>query len=77
MISPFVSRTRPSMAQHLTALRGYAKRALLYGEELTPSEAADKAKRMRELFSMLSSLKLTKRDTVLLLYGRLWARKRI
>ena len=56
------------MAEHLEALRGYARRAIIEGVTLSPSEDRDKAIRVREFMCIGASFGCTGRELVSLLY---------
>ena len=63
-------------AEHLAILRGYARRILLQDGFLTPSEEADRAKRIRELVAISHSFRLTGQEMVAQLYKGLLTPKR-
>ena len=68
--------TREMMAEHLTALSGYAKRVVVHGEILASHEESDRAFRMREFMDAGRSLKCTDKELVALLYRGLFEVKR-
>ena len=59
-------------AEHLEALRGYVKKALLGKRALTEEEEADKSRRMEEFIAIGNSFKLTGREMVGLLFEGLF-----
>lgn len=68
---------RDTVAQHLEALHGYARKSLNHGEKLTEAEQADKAARMEELMAVGTSFKLTQSEmTNLIFRGMLRDRQR-
>ena len=64
------------MVDPLLVLREYAGRAVVHGEELAPGEAADQARRMQEFLAVGSSVNLTSKEMVLLIYNELDPDKR-
>ena len=57
------------MTQHLTCLRGYARRVLVNDEELLLHEEEDKSFRMRKFIAIAMSYKCTEKEMVGLLYN--------
>jgi hypothetical protein len=60
------------IAQHLQALRHFASQVLVEETPLTENEDADCTLRMREFLAAATSLKLTQREMVGLLYQGLF-----
>ena len=60
--------SRELMAQHRTALRRYAMRVILHGETLDLHEEEDRAHRMQEFAAIASSMQLTEKEMVDLIY---------
>ncbi len=58
---------------HLAVLKEYAKWSLLRAYPLPPASEARKTELLRETFKLGERLKMTKRDTVWLLYRGLFA----
>lgn len=56
------------MAQHPAALRDYARRVMVHGENLSPEEEGDKDRRMEEFLTAGRSFRLTDREMVSLIY---------
>ena len=59
---------KESIAQDLSVLREYARRAIIHDEELTLGEAEDLARRMQEFLAVGSSFQLTYKEMVLLIF---------
>ena len=59
------------IAEHLSTLREYARRALVQGEPLTLPEVEDKARRMEEFVALTTCYKCTGKEQVGLLYKEL------
>ena len=59
---------RETVAQHLEALHGYARKSLVHGERLTEGEQADKAVRLEELMAVGTSFKLTQSEMTNLIF---------
>ncbi|HAL46977.1 MAG: hypothetical protein FI707_10115 [SAR202 cluster bacterium] len=59
---------RDAVAEHLKALKGYAKKNLLHGEELSEAEQADKSTRLIEFVAIGSSFRLTEKEMVQLIF---------
>lgn len=57
-----------TVAQHLEALHGYARKSLIHGEKLTDVEQADKATRLEELMAVGTSFKLTESEMTSLIF---------
>ena len=71
------SDPRETVAQHVEALHGYARKALVHHEKLTDEELADKAARIEDLLEVGESFKLTQREmTTLVFRGLLRDQKR-
>ena len=64
------------MSQHQTALRAYAKRVMVRGDDLTPAEDDDRARRMQEYLAVGSSLNLTRKEMVAVIFRGMFAVKR-
>ena len=64
------------MAEHQAVLREYARRVMVLGESLGVDEEHDKGRRMRELAAIGSSLRLTEKEIVALVYRGLFVSKR-
>jgi hypothetical protein len=56
------------MAQHLSTLRDYATRILVYRDILTPREDEDRNIRMQQFVETLISHRCTEKEAVSLLY---------
>ena len=76
MTNLVITDPKESIARHLSVLREYAGRAVVHGEKLAPSEAADQAWRMEEFLAVGSSFNLTFKEMVLQIYNGLDAEKR-
>lgn len=61
--------------QHLDILQDYARRTVLHGETLTPEEDADRALRVRWVFSVGDALSWSEKDIVSVLYGDLFCER--
>ena len=66
-LAPSVNPTK-IIAQHLSTLREYARRALVQGEPLTLHEVEDKARHMEEFVALTTCYKCTAKEQVDLLY---------
>ena len=76
MTNQVITDPRASVAQDISVLREYAGRAVVNGEELAPSEAADKGRRMEEFLAVGSTFNLTFKEMVLQIYNGLDSEKR-
>ena len=76
MTNLVITDPKESIARDLSVLREYAGRAVVHGEELAPSEAADQARRMEEFLAVGSSFNLTFKEMVLQIYNGLDSEKR-
>ena len=76
MTNLIITDPKESITQDLSVLRGYAGRSVVHGEELAPTEAADKARRMEEFLAVGSSFNLTFKEMVLQIYNGLDSEKR-
>ena len=76
MVALDIVDAKKSMADHRAALVAYAERVVDRGEELTPSEAEDQARRMQEFLAMGSSFELTGREMVQHILGGVLPMKR-
>ena len=68
MVSVPSAQPTQRMAQHLAALRVYAKRVLEDGDALSIQEEQDKAVRLREFITMAGSYRCTEKEIVSLIY---------
>ena len=68
MTSLSLKDPRKLVAEHLAALRKYAKRVLVQGQSLNAAEDADRENRMREYLAIGSSFNLRAREMVAHLY---------
>ena len=59
---------RETVAHHLEALHGSARRSLCHGDQLTEAENADKAARMEELMAVGTTFKLTQSEMTSLIF---------
>jgi len=64
--------TKELISGHLGILRDYAKKVLVGQGTLDMGEEAEKERRIQELFTVASSLGLTMKETVVLLYKPLF-----
>ena len=76
MTNLVITDPKESIAQDLSVLREYARKAVGHGEELAPSEAEDRARRMEEFLAVGSSFSLTYKEMVLQIYNELDPEKR-
>ena len=76
MTNLVITDPKESIAQDLSVLREYARRAVVHGGELAPSEAADQARRMEEFLAVGSSFDLTYKEMVLQIYNEVDPEKR-
>ena len=76
MTNLVITDPKESIARDISVLREYAGRAVVHGEELAPSEAADQARRMEEFLAVGSSFNLTFKEMVLQIYNGLDSEKR-
>ena len=76
MTNLVITDPKESITRDLSVLREYAGRAVMHGEELAPSEAADQAWRMEEFLAVGSSFNLTFKEMVLQIYNGLDSEKR-
>lgn len=67
MQSSVLNNPKLRMGNHLVALKKYAERVLIDGEELIPWEEADKAARLEDFFNVGQSFKCTERELVAVL----------
>ena len=75
MTNLVITDPKESIARDLSVLRKYAGRAVVHGEGLAPSEAADQAWRMEEFLAVGSSFNLTFKEMVLQIYNGLDSEK--
>ena len=68
MTSLILVDSKNLMAQHPAALREYAKRVFVHGEDLAPAEENDKDHRMEEFLAAGRSFRLTDREMVSIIY---------
>ncbi|MCI0794030.1 MAG: hypothetical protein J4O03_11255 [Chloroflexi bacterium] len=76
MTNLVITDPKESITRDLSVLREYAGRAVVHGEELAPSEAADQAWRMEEFLAVGRSFNLTFKEMVLQIYNGLDSEKR-
>ena len=76
MTNLVITEPKKSIARDIAVLREYAGRAVMHGEALAPSEAADQALRMEEFLAVGSSFNLTFKEMVLQIYNGLDSEKR-
>ena len=69
-VAPSANPTK-IIAEHLSTLREYVRRALMQGEPLTLPEEEDKARRMEEFVALTTCYKCTSKEQVGLLYKEL------
>lgn len=63
---------RDDMSEHLTALRSYAERSVVRGEDLSPEELEDRDIRFQAYTKIGGSLKLTESEMVGLMFKGLF-----
>ena len=68
MVPTLSTDPRDTVAQHLEALHGYARKALVHGEKLTEVEQADKAAHLEELMAVGTAFKLTQSEMTNLIF---------
>jgi len=68
MVSVPSAQPTQKMAQHLAALRGYARRVLEDGDALSIHEEQDKTVHLREFTAMAGSYRCTKKEIVGMIY---------
>jgi hypothetical protein len=69
MVSLVAADKKEWLTRDCADLRNYAERVVVDEEELTPYEAEDQARLMKEFMALGDSFKLTPRDMVRLIYG--------
>ena len=57
-----------TFAEHLEALRGYAKRVLFRGDALTDTEQLDERARISQLVTIGHTFRLTDKEMVLMIF---------
>ncbi len=70
----FAAKPMEQMGEDLSALRRYARKAVLQEHSLNPDESADQARMMRECLAIGTAFGLTKKQVVLLLYRNLFSK---
>ena len=70
------NRAAAAVAENVESLRGYAARALIGGEPLSQHEEMVKAARLEGLFDAGASFGCTEKELVVLLFKRLFERRR-
>ena len=76
MATQNITDRKRKMADHCAALKEYAERMLLHGEELAPDEKDDHGQLMAEFLAMGRSFVLTESEMVQLVFGGIFAIKR-
>ena len=74
-MTSFVADPQKLMGHHAVAIREYAQRVLVLGHTLAPDEEGDKGARMGEFLAIGSSLGLTFKEMVTLLYKEIFVTK--
>ena len=69
MVSLVASDKKEWLTRDCADLRNYAERVVVNEEELTPYEASEQARLMKEFMDLGESFRLTPRDLVRLIYG--------
>ena len=67
MASPALYESHQKVADHLEALRGYARKAIVDDEPLSRLEQADKSVRLSEFVTLGNSFKLTVKEMIALI----------
>ena len=62
-----------TMFRHLPVIKGYARRVILEGGNLTDAEELDRLQRLREFWAIGSSLNWTDDEIAVLLFRELFA----
>ena len=67
MVNPTLDDCREKVAEHIEALRDYARKTLVKGEPLSRLDRVDKSVRLNELINLGHSFKLTVKEMVTLI----------
>ena len=76
MSNPTLVDPKEAMVRQISALRGYASKAILHGNSLAPDEEADQSDHMREFMATGESFSLTEKEMVDLIYSGLFQNRR-